>query len=80
MNYLYLFKTKSKLKSHETAYENDDICDVLMLFEDTKILEFNQNWKSNKTPFLIYVDFESLIKKIDGFKNNSKKSSTTKVG
>ena len=48
--------------------------------EDTKILQFNQYQKSNKTPFLTYVDLESLIEKIDGCKNNPEKSSTTKAG
>ena len=47
--------------------------------EDTKILQFNQYQKSNKTPFLTYVDLESLIEKIDGCKNNPEKSSTTKA-
>ena len=35
-----------------------------MSSEDTKILEFNQYHKSNKTPFIIYAGLESLIKKI----------------
>ena len=48
--------------------------------EDTKILEFNQCQKSDKAPFVIYADLESLIEKIDGYKNNPKKSSSTKVG
>ena len=34
-----------------------------MPFENTKIIEFNQYQTSNKTPFIIYVDLESLIKK-----------------
>ena len=42
-----------------------------MPFEDTKILEFNQYQKSNKTPFIIYADIECLIEKIDGYKNNT---------
>ena len=47
--------------------------------EDIKILEFNQDLKSDKMSFIIYADLESLIKK-DGCQNNFKKSSTTKVG
>ena len=41
-----------------------------MPFEDTKILEFNQYQKSDKTPFIIYADFESLIEKIDRSRTN----------
>ena len=44
--------------------------------EDTKILEFNQYWKSDKTPSVIYADRESLIKKVDESKNNPEKKST----
>ena len=40
--------------------------------EGIKILEFNQYWKSDKAPFIIYADLESLIVRIDGCKNNKK--------
>ena len=39
-----------------------------MIFEDTKILEFNQYQKSDKAPFIIYAGFEYIIEKIDGCK------------
>ena len=39
-----------------------------MLSGDTKILEFNQYQKSRKAPFIIEVDLECKIKKIDGGK------------
>ena len=47
--------------------------------EDSKILEFNQYQKSDKTPFIIYAYLECLIEKINGCKNNLTNSSTTKV-
>ena len=47
--------------------------------EDTKILEVNRHKKSDQVPFIIYADLECLIEKIDGCKNNSENSSTTKV-
>ena len=47
--------------------------------EDAEKLEFNQCNKYDKTPFVIYADLECLIEKMDRCKNNSKKSSTTKV-
>ena len=46
---------------------------------DTKILEFDQHCISDKAPFIIYADLESLIVKIDGSKNNSEKSSTRPI-
>ena len=44
------------------------------------ILEFNQYMKSDKMPYFIYTDMESLIKKIDGCINNPETSSTIKIG
>ena len=43
-----------------------------MSTEKGKILEFKQSMKSNKMPYVIYADFESLIRKIDGCVNNPK--------
>ena len=48
-----------------------------MLFEDTKILEFNQHQKSDKAPFIIYADLEFIIERTDGCKNNPENSSPT---
>ena len=50
-----------------------------MSSEDAKILEFNQFWKSGKAPFIIYVDLECIIEKIEGCKNSSENSSTKKL-
>ena len=57
-----------------------DFCGVVMPSEDTKIFEFNQCRKSDKTPSIIYADLESLIKKAEGCKNDPENQSTTKVG
>ena len=48
--------------------------------EKVKILELKHYMKSNKIPYIIYTDIESLIEKIDGCENNPEKSSTTKIG
>ena len=47
---------------------------------DTKILEFYQYHKSDKTSSIIYADLESLIKEMNGSRGNPEKSATTKVG
>ena len=47
--------------------------------EDSKILEFNQYQKSDKTPFIIYAVLECIIEKIDGCKNNPENLSARKV-
>ena len=68
LNYLYSFKTKTKLESHKKACENKDFRNVVMPSEDTKILEFNEYQKSDKAPFIIYAYLEFIIEKIDGCK------------
>ena len=45
-----------------------------------KVLEFNQYLESDNMPYIIYVDLESLIKRIDECKHNLEKLSTTKIG
>ena len=51
-----------------------------MLSEKDDILEFNQYMKSDKIPYIIYADIESLIKKVKRCANNPENSSTTKIG
>ena len=36
--------------------------------------------KSDKMPYIIYADIDSLIRKMDGCADNPEKSSTTKIG
>ena len=61
LNCLHWFRTKSRPESHEKVCGNEDFCNVVMLSEDTKISQFNQYQKSNKTIFIIYAHFESFI-------------------
>ena len=75
LNCLHLFATESKLESHKKEHENEDSCNVVMPSEDTEILKFNQYQKCDKVSFIIYVDLECLIEKIDGCKNNPQNSS-----
>ena len=73
------FSTENEHQSHQKLCKNKDSCNVGMHSENTKILEFNQNQKSDKPPFPTYADIESLIEEIDGYKNNTEHSLTTKV-
>ena len=59
--------------------KNKDSCNVIITFEDTKILAFNQYQKSDKASFIICVDVECIIEKIDGCKNNAEHSCTAKA-
>ena len=69
LNCLHSFTTKSKLELHKKVCDNKDFCNVIMLPEGTKILEFNQYQESDRGPFIIYADLQSIIEKIDGCKN-----------
>ena len=62
------FRQNKALESHEKVCENQDFCDVVISFEDIKILKPNQYLKSDKMPYIIYADLESLVKNIDGRK------------
>ena len=52
---------------------NGEGLDYLVVKKNTKILEFNQYQKSDKTPFINYADVQSLMEKIDGCRNNPEK-------
>ena len=62
-----------KLSSSDLSLPNDSA------FIRFHILEFNQYQRSDKTPFIIYTDFETLIEKMDRFKNNPEKLCSTEV-
>ena len=62
-NRSYSFRTENNLKSHEKVCKNKDFCGIVMPSEKDNILEFNQYMESDKIPYTIYADIESLIKK-----------------
>ena len=70
LNCLHSFRTKHKLESCKKVCKNKGFCNVIMFFEDKKILEFNQNQKQDKAPSIIYADLKCTIRKIDVCKNN----------
>ena len=79
LNCLHSFRTKNKLESNKKVKsENKDFFNVIMP-EDTKLLEYNQNKKSDKAPYINCTDLECIIEKIDGYESNLENSSTTKV-
>ena len=63
LNCLDFYRTENKLKSHE-KYEKIKIFVELQCHQKkNNILEVNQYMKSDKMPYIIYADIESLIKK-----------------
>ena len=78
LNGFHSCRTENKLKYHKKLCKNKDFCDIVMPSEKNNILKFNQI-KSDKMPYIIYVDLKSFNKKIDGYANNLEKSYTTKM-
>ena len=76
---LHSFARKNKRDSHEKVCKNKDSCIIIMPSKDTKILEFNQNQKSDKVLSIICADLECLKEKIDGFKNSPQHSFKAKL-
>ena len=64
---------------HDGDFYYHDYCYVEMPKENNKILKYNNGEKSMKVSFIIYVDLESLLEKMNTCHNNPKKSSTTKI-
>ena len=47
---------QNKFQLHKKICEKKYFCNIIMPFEDIKILELNQYQKSVKAPFIFYVD------------------------
>ena len=72
------FERKINLNVIKKVCKYKDFCGVLMLIEDTKILELHQYQKFDETPSIMQIS--NIWKKIDGCKKIPEISPTTKVG
>ena len=61
------FVTEKSLNC-KNGCEQKDFCNVIMPFEDIKILKFNEYEKPDKVHFIIYADLECIIEKIESKK------------
>ena len=59
--------------------KNHHYCYVEMRKEDNKLSKYNHGESSMKTPFIIYDDSKSLLKKTSICHNNPEKLSVTKI-
>ena len=77
LNCFNSFKDEDKLKEHkEYCYENESV-KILMPQQGT-FLRFKNFLHSEKAPFAVYADFESLIKPMDNCDPDPNKSYTKK--
>ena len=72
----------SKIDDRKTFEKNNPTIalNILYIKEKEVCPELNQYIMSDKMPYIIYADIESLIKKVDGCTNNPENFSTTKIG
>ena len=64
------FRTEEKMLLHTESCEKNSSCKVELPDEGTK-LKFENEYKSEKVPYIIYADFESLIKRMDTVRGGS---------
>ena len=60
------------------VFEVKDYCYIEMPEKDT-FIKYHPGVKSMRSPFAVYADIESLLKKMDNCINDPSKSSTTKI-
>ena len=72
-------KKKSKLESHEKVKRKEMSKKIFLRICLANSKKQSIRVLSDKMLYVIYADIESLIKKIDNYKNNPEKSSTTKI-
>ena len=53
LNCLHSFRTKNKIEPHQKLCANITFFIIVMPSGDTKTSEFNENQKSDRTPFII---------------------------
>ena len=77
LNCFYLYYPLNKLKKHERVCNNHDYCNVDIPKEHEKIKYWPAE-KSLKVSFVIYVDIECLLKKVQSSQYNPENSYTEK--
>ena len=78
LNCFNSFNSPETLETHkEYCYENESVKTIMP--PPGTYLSFNKFHHSEKTPFVIYADFESLIKSMDNCDPNPNKSYTKKI-
>ena len=73
---LFLFIQHKKLKEHEELCNKNDCCSIETPTWFGKIIKYNHGEKSLKGSFIIYLDLECFLKKLQSCQNNLKNSYT----
>ena len=73
LNCFHSYRTLNKLKKHEIVCNNHDCCHVDIPKKHEKV-KYLHGEKSLKVPFVIYVDLECLLKKMQSSQSNPENS------
>ena len=79
LNCFTSFRTTNAIKKHGNFCRDHDYGYVEIPNKECNILKYNLEEKSMEISFVIYADFESILKEISTCSNDPKKSSTTKT-
>ena len=77
LRYLQSYRTDNALKKHKRLCNKHDHCEMIMPAKDKNILKYNHGEKSLRVAHIIYLDLESLLRKIQPQQNNSPQESYT---
>ena len=72
------YTTKNKLKEYEEICNNHNNCRIEMPEWVNKTIKHSTGEKSLKAPFVIYLELDCLVKKVQSSQNNPEKSYTEK--
>ena len=61
---LQSYRTDNALKKHKRLCNKHDHCEMIMPAKDKNILKYNHGEKSLRVAHIIYLDLESLLRKI----------------
>ena len=61
---ILFIRKREKSKPHENICKHHDYCCVILPEEGKNIVQYNQDKKNLKIPFITYADMESLLEKL----------------
>ena len=70
LNCFHSYRTSNKLKTHVQLCQVNDFCNLVLRNEESKYISSTPGKNQLKISFIIYVDIESLLVKIDSCENS----------
>ena len=74
---MHSHKTEEKSVTPNKVCKNNKQCKVIMPNDENKVLKCNHGPKLIKLPFVVHVDFETILEKVNACDNDREASYTT---